>query len=256
MKNLNEIKGLLIDLEGVIYSGDQIIKGAIETISKLKDRFKIRYITNTTTTSRNLIFQNLKSLNLPVNENDIFSPSVAINYFLKDQQINDIHLLANKKIFSDFNEFNINSSDPDAVILGDIYKDFNWQKLNTAFEFLSKKECILIALHKNRYCRRENKIALDLGPFVSALEFASSKKSIVIGKPEKKFFDLSLDSLGFSKKETLMIGDDIISDIGGAKSYGIKAIQVKTGKYQYKDESNSFIQPDLRINSIADLLFF
>ena len=144
---------------------------------------------------------------------------------------------------------------PDAVILGDIYKDFNWQKLNTAFEFLSKKECILIALHKNRYCRRENKIALDLGPFVSALEFASSKKSLVIGKPEKKFFDLSLDSLGFKKKETLMIGDDIISDVGGAKSYGIKAIQVKTGKYQSKDESDEFIQPDLRINSIADLLF-
>ena len=61
MKNLNEIKGLLIDLEGVIYSGDQIIKGAIETIGKLKDKFKIRYITNTTTTSRNLIFQNLKT---------------------------------------------------------------------------------------------------------------------------------------------------------------------------------------------------
>ena len=52
-----------------------------------------------------------------------------------------------------------------------------------------------------------------------------------------------------------MIGDDIISDIGGAKSNDIKAIQVKTGKYQPKDEVDNIIQPDYRINSIADLLF-
>ena len=51
-----------------------------------------------------------------------------------------------------------------------------------------------------------------------------------------------------------MIGDDIFSDIGGAKSNNIKAIQVKTGKYQLKDESQEIIQPDYRINSIADLL--
>ena len=63
------------------------------------------------------------------------------------------------------------------------------------------------------------------------------------------------DSLGFKKNEIMMIGDDIISDIGGAKSNDIKAIQVKTGKYQPKDEVENIIQPDYRINSIADLLF-
>ena len=105
MKNLNEIKGLLIDLEGVIYSGDQIIKGAIETIARLKDKFKIRYITNTTTTSRNLIFQNLKSLNLPVNENDIFSPSIAVNYFLKDKYSVDYKEFFEYLISNSLNKF-------------------------------------------------------------------------------------------------------------------------------------------------------
>ena len=255
MNVLNNFKGLLIDLEGVIYSGEEAIDGSIETIEKLKKKFKIRYLTNTTTTSRNLIFQKLINLNLSVNEEDIFSPSIAINAFLKDKKIKNIFLIANEKINSDFKEFNINSNNPDAVIMGDIYKDFNWDKLNNAFELLLKKECLLIALHKNKYCKRNNKIALDLGPFVNALEYASSKNAIVIGKPEKNFFDLAINSLSLNKNETIMIGDDIVSDIEGAKSNNIKAIQVRTGKFQSNDESDNFIQPDYRINSIADLLF-
>ena len=255
MNVLNNFKGLLIDLEGVIYSGEEVIDGSIETIEKLKKKFKIRYLTNTTTTSRNLIFQKLINLNLSVNEEDIFSPSIAINAFLKDKKIKNISLIANEKINSDFKEFNINSNDPDAVIMGDIYKDFNWDKLNNAFELLLKKECLLIALHKNKYCKRNNKIALDLGPFVNALEYASSKNAIIMGKPEKNFFDLAINSLSLNKNETIMIGDDIVSDIEGAKSNNIKAIQVRTGKFQSNDESDNFIQPDYRINSIADLLF-
>ena len=255
MNILNNFKGLLIYLEGVIYSGEEAIDGSIETIEKLKKKFKIRYLTNTTTTSRNLIFQKLLNLNLSVNEEDIFTPSIAINAFLKDKMIKNISLIANEKINSDFKEFNINSNNPDAVIMGDIYKDFNWDKLNNAFELLLKKECLLIALHKNKYCKRNNKIALDLGPFVNALEYASSKNAIVIGKPEKNFFDLAINSLSLNKNETIMIGDDIVSDIEGAKSNNIKAIQVRTGKFQSNDESDNFIQPDYRINSIADLLF-
>ena len=100
---------------------------------------------------------------------------------------------------------------------------------------------------------REDTISLDLGPFISALEYASNKNAVVIGKPEKDFFDLAINSLNLNKDEILMIGDDIISDIKGSKDNLIKAIQVKTGKYQKHDENSNFIQPDIRIKSINDL---
>ena len=65
--------------------------------------------------------------------------------------------------------------------------------------------------------------------------------------------DLAINSLNLNKDEILMIGDDIISDIKGSKDNLIKAIQVKTGKYQKHDENSNFIQPDIRIKSINDL---
>ena len=244
----------MLDLEGVIYEGDKLIEGARETINKLlSSSFKIKYLTNTTTTSRNLIFKKLLKFKLPLIESDIFSPSIAANIFLKKKNISKIFLLTNQRLQEDFTKFMIDKTKPEAIILGDLYKEFNWERLNEAFQIISENKALIIALHKNKYCKRENKIGLDLGPFVSALEYATSQKSILIGKPEKNFFNLVIEDMRLKKKEVVMIGDDIIADIGGAKNNFINTIQVRTGKFQKKDETNLYPQPDYRINSIMDL---
>ena len=253
MNKIENIKGLLIDLEGVLYSDNKVIDGSIETIDKLRKKYKIRFLTNTTTTSRNSIFKKLINLEFNLKEDDIFTPSIAINHFLKNNNINNIFLMTNPDLVPDFKNFIIDDKSPKAVIIGDIYKEFNWITLNHVFQLINNNECLLIALHKNKYCMREDTISLDLGPFISALEYASNKNEVVIGKPEKDFFDLAINSLNLNKDEILMIGDDIISDIKGSKDNLIKAIQVKTGKYQKHDENSNFIQPDIRIKSINDL---
>jgi len=80
----NNYKGMLLDLEGVIYEGSRLIDGSIETINKLLAHgFKIKYLTNTTTISRRLVFEKLLQFQLPLIESDIFSPAIASNIFLK-----------------------------------------------------------------------------------------------------------------------------------------------------------------------------
>tara|TARA_Y100001970_G_scaffold30297_1_gene37620 strand:+ start:762 stop:1547 length:786 start_codon:yes stop_codon:yes gene_type:complete len=257
MKNVNSFEGLLLDLEGVLYQGDKIIDGAFESINEIKkNNIKIRYLTNTTTTPRKLILNKLIKFGLPVQESDIFSPVIAANNFLNEKKISRIFLLAEKNLIEDFKKMELDTKKPQAVIIGDIYKNFNWDILNKTFQIISDNNSIIIALHKNKYCRRDEKIALDLGPFVSALEYATSSKAFVMGKPEKNFFDLAIKDMNLKYNKVLMIGDDILSDIDGAKKNQIMSIQVKTGKYQKKDESSFYTQPDFRLNSIVDLPSF
>ena len=135
---------------------------------------------------------------------------------------------------------------------GDIYKNFKWEILDRIFKLVYLENSALIALHQNKYCMRDDKISLDLGPFVKAIEYSSGKKSILMGKPEKNFFDLAVKDLEIIKDNILMIGDDITSDIEGSINANLKAIQVKTGKFQEKDLEHT-TQPNYRIESINDL---
>ena len=252
----NNYKGILLDLEGVIYEGSRLIDGSIETINKLLAHgFKIKYLTNTTTISRRLVFEKLLQFQLPLIESDIFSPAIAANIFLKKKNISRISLFTNRYLQEDFTDFVTDDLESEAIILGDLYKEFSWEKLNKAFQIILEANPLIIALHKNRYCKRENKLGLDLGPFVAALEYATSKKSVLIGKPEKNFFNLAIEDIKLKNEEVLMIGDDIIADIGGAKNILLKTIQVKTGKFQKKDETNIYLQPDYRIDSISRLTY-
>ena len=137
--------------------------------------------------------------------------------------------------------------------MGDIYKDFNWDILDKIFKLIHKQDAQIISLHQNKYCVRNNQISLDLGPFVKAIEYASNKSAILMGKPNKNFFDLVIKDLNSHRENILMIGDDIKSDIEGGNQAGLKTIQVKTGKYQSSDDKNS-LQPDARIENINEVL--
>ena len=107
-------------------------------------------------------------------------PAYAINIETGD------NLIINDDILDD-SYFASANAQVNGNILGDLYKEFNWERLDEAFQVMSENDILIIALHKNKYCKQENKIGLDLGPFVTALEYATSKKSILISKPEPKF---------------------------------------------------------------------
>jgi len=255
MKNFENIEALLIDLEGVLYSDRDLIPGSIEALTELKKGgYKLRFLTNTTNSPRKFIFKKLSNFGFDIAEKEIFTPIIATKNYLRDNGVKKISLVTNIEIIEEFNEYEITQKDPEAVIMGDIYKNFNWEILDRIFKLVYVNNAALIALHQNKYCMRDGNVSLDLGPFVKAVEYASNKKSILMGKPEKNFFDLAIKDMNIEKDSVLMIGDDIISDIKGAKDSGLNAIQVKTGKYQNSDCENKISQPDERIDSIVDLL--
>ncbi|GBC89227.1 Sugar-phosphatase AraL [bacterium HR13] len=99
---------------------------------------------------------------------------------------------------------------------------------------------------------KDGKLSLDAGPFIKALEYATEKNAIVIGKPSYEFFTVVLEYLKARPEETLMVGDDIEFDVLGAQKFGMRGCLVKTGKFRDKDLERG-IKPDLIIQSIKEL---
>ena len=247
------IRGLLIDLEGVLYQNGRVIEGAIETIRNLQATgTAFRFLTNTTTISRNRVVSAMTDMGFDVDAAAVFTPAIAAGQFLEARNIRRVHLAAPMELAEDFKSFEQVEENPEAIILGDLHTAFTWQRLDGIFRML-QGGAMLIALHKNRYCRRGEALSLDIGPFVAALEYATRRSALVMGKPDTAFFSSAVENLTLPAGDVMMIGDDMDADIGGALRAGLRAVQVRTGKYNPDDQERDGPQPEARIGSIRDI---
>lgn len=250
------IRGLLLDLEGVLYEAGAAVPGAREAVGELARRgYAIRFLTNTTTHSRRAIARHLGALGFAVDALHLVTPPAAAARLLTGMGATRVHLAAPAGLAEDFRDFELVGDDADgvdAIVLGDLHRGFTWQRLNRLFRLMTRG-VPLIALHRNRVSRRADGISLDLGPFVAALEYAAMAEARVVGKPSAAFFGLALRSLGLPAGEVLMVGDDIEADVAGAKAAGLRAVQVMTGKYRPSDDDHPSAASDGRIASITDL---
>jgi ribonucleotide monophosphatase NagD (HAD superfamily) len=88
---------------------------------------------------------------------------------------------------------------------------------------------------------------------VAGLEYAAGVEAEVVGKPTRSYFDAALADLGAEAADAVMVGDDIEADVGGAKSAGLRAVLVRTGKFREESLAGAEPQPDAVVDSIADV---
>jgi len=250
MKN---IRGFIIDLDGVLYVGNRAIDGAKEAIEYLKENgYPFRCVSNTTRKCRHSVATNLSFLGFNIPENNIFTPPLAAIAYMKYTGKTGYYLLATGDVDTDFKEIKKRGPDmkPEWVIIGDAGDKITYDSMNTAFRFLMDG-AELLALENDRYWMAADGLSLSAGPFVKALEYATGKTATVMGKPSLEFFNLALEDMHLRPEQVAMIGDDIITDIGGAYHAGMKGILVRTGKFRSDSVDTAVIKPACIINSIS-----
>lgn len=229
------IRGVLLDVGGVVYVGAEPLPGAVAAVRRLKDAgFGLRYLTNTTRTPRRGVLGKLRGFGLDVDEGELFMPAIAARRYLEGRGLAP-HLLVHPALEEDF--AGLPGGGSEAVVIGDAADGFAFAALNACFRKLERGADFL-ALAKNRsFQDADGALSLDVGAFVTALEYASGKQAVVLGKPSPDFFAAALDDLGLAPAEAVMIGDDAEADVGGAMASGLAGILVRTGKYRPGDEA-------------------
>ncbi|MCP4391295.1 MAG: TIGR01458 family HAD-type hydrolase [Gammaproteobacteria bacterium] len=249
---------MLIDLDGVIYQGGQLVDGAIGALDWIKtQQIPHLFVTNTTSRPRTALLEKFQSLGFSARLDEVMTPVVAANQWLNDHQMRKVALFVPTATQQDFGSFDVVALDQDsavdAVVIGDLGEAWDFQMLNRAFQFLMQDpQPRLVALGMTRYWRGKNGLQLDVAPFIKALEHAACCEAVVVGKPAEAFFAASLAILQASVDQALMIGDDIIGDVDAAQRCGIRGIQVRTGKFRDSDLEGG-VQPYAMLDSIADL---
>ena len=142
-------------------------------------------------------------------------------------------------------------SEYNCVVIGDAVGEFSYKNLNEAFQIITDTGCPLYSLGKGKFYREDGKLMLDVGPFAALLEFATEKPAIIVGKPSQDFFLTALKDMNVEANSAVMIGDDIVSDCGGAQSCGLQGVLVRTGKFRQTDENHPKVKPDVIVDNLA-----
>ena len=252
---MNDQYGFLIDMDGVIYSGGQLIPGAVDFIGALLDQDRpFMFLTNNSQRTRRDIMTRLNRLSISVSEKHIFTCADATAAYLARQKPGGTaYVIGEGGLLTALHEqgFSVVDKDPDFVVIGEC-RTFNAEMMEAALNLLIGG-AKFIATNLDQNCPTSDGMRPGCGALVSMLERASGKKAFSVGKPSPVMMRGARKELSLDAKRTVMIGDTMSTDILGGHQLGYYTILVLSGTTRSEDLATYSYRPDMVVGSIADI---
>ena len=246
--------GYLIDMDGVLYRGSDLIPGADAFIRQLrKRRIPFRFLTNNSQRTRRDVVAKLARMGIEAEENDVFTCAMATARFLAKQKPGGTaFVIGEGGLLTALhqNGFAVVDHDPDYVVVGE-GRTFNLEMVEAAVRMLTKG-AKLIATNLDPSCPTQNGIRPGCGAMVAMLESATGLKAFGIGKPNPIMMRAACDELGLQPDECVMIGDTMETDILGGTQLGMHTVLVLTGGTQTSDLARFAYRPEYVVDSLGE----
>jgi HAD superfamily hydrolase (TIGR01458 family) len=267
-ERLAGVRGLILDLDGVLVLRGALLPGADAAIAALDAR-GIPYVigTNMSLTSRDTLSRELTRGGLPVPADRIVSAASTASALARRRfGTAPLYVMGSADAMTEFAGLRLLTHDEAAepgataaaVIVGDAGEEFTPRNIQSAFRLL-RDGAAFVAMHKNRWWITPSGVLLDSGSYVAALEFATERRAQVTGKPSRAFFGEGVRRLGVARGQVAMVGDDLWNDIRGAQTAGLHGVFVRSGKHgeaelDHASRSRGGRAPDAIAPSIVEVV--
>lgn len=247
--------GYLIDMDGVIYRGSQLIPGADRFIAELlANNIPFLFLTNNSQRTRRDVATKLQRLGIEVGEEHVFTCAMATARFLAQQKPSGTaYVIGEGGLLTALhrNGYAIVDKDPDYVVIGE-GRNFNFEMAEAALGMVLSG-AKLVATNLDPNCPTQTGMRPGCGALVALLESASGIRAFSVGKPSPVMMRAARMELGLTADRTIVIGDTMETDILGGVQLGYRTILVLSGGTAREDLSRYAYRPDKVVDSIADL---
>jgi len=249
--------GLMIDMDGVIYAGEELIKGADVFVKRLlKDKIPFTFLSNNSSKSRADAVEKLAKLGIKVTEKHIYTSAMATATFLTDHYPDcSAHLLGEGGLLKSLKNAGIRMTDkkPDLVVLGE-GQEFSLDKVHKAVDMILAG-ARFIATNRDPSPRREGWNNLGIAATAAMIEEASGREPFVIGKPSPVMMRSAAAYMGLQPEDVTVIGDTMETDIIGGIYMGFKTILVLSGIADKEQLIKYGYRPHLVVDSVDEIEF-
>ena len=250
---MNDIRGLIFDIDGVLTFQGRTYPNAIEVVDTLRAKSMVlRFLTNSTLKSRASCTEKLRQSGFQILEDEVITASYATAVYLRSQNPVSCWVMVDREGIQEFNEFIQDTDNPEYIVIGDNRSQFDFDHLNKALRHLVKG-AKLIAMQSELIDTSMGDMELNVGSWVGMLERAAGVRAVSIGKPNPFVFEMALHSMHLDKNDVIMVGDRITTDIHGANQFGLRSVLIKTGEFDEGDLTNG-VEPTYVFETIDELL--
>lgn len=252
------ILGYLLDLDGTVYLGDQLIDGAADAILRLRARGRrLVFLTNKPLYSRSDYARKLTLLGIKTTRDQVINSSyVLASHLAKSDPGAKVYAIGEPPLLEELTDAGLSiCDDTDQIeyVIAAFDRSFDYNKLNIGFQAIMNG-AHFVATNPDRTCPVKGGEIPDAAGVIAALEATTGKKvEIVFGKPSALMVSAAIDRLGVEHNKCIMVGDRLETDMKMAKDSGLIAILTLTGVTSRSQLASSEIQPDYIINDISEL---
>ncbi|WP_167598099.1 HAD-IIA family hydrolase [Leeuwenhoekiella sp. ZYFB001] len=247
-------KGFLIDMDGVIYSGNDLIPGADTFIQTLQDReIPFLFMTNNSQRSPIDVVNKLRPMGIHIKEENVYTSAMATAWFLGFTKPNGTaYVLGEGGLLSSLHEngYSLVTQDPDYVVVGE-GRNFTLEMANNAVDMILGG-AKLIATNLDPSPKKIGWSNLGIKAIVKMIEEATGRKAFSVGKPSPVMMRAARKKLGLTTDQTIVIGDTMDTDILGSIQMGYKTILTLSGVSKQEEIGTYAFGPDMVIDSLKD----
>jgi NagD protein len=247
--------GYLIDMDGVLYRGSELIPGADTFIERLReDGVPFRLLTNNSQRTRRDVAAKLARMGIGVEEEHVFTSAMATARFLAQQKPGGTaFVIGEGGLLTALHEngYAVVDHEPDYVVVGE-GRTFNLELVEAAVRMILGG-AKLIATNLDPNCPTQDGLRPGCGAMAAMLEIATGVRAFSVGKPSAVMMRAARKELGLTTEQTTMIGDTMETDILGGVQLGFHTVLVLSGGTRPEDLQRYAYRPDVVVGSLAEL---
>jgi len=248
-------KNYLIDMDGVLVKGKELIPGADGFIERLKaNENKFLILTNNPLYTQRDLEHRLKTSGLNVPADNIFTSAIATAKFLQNQRPNGTaFVIGETGLTQALHDVGYVQTDtnPDYVVLGEV-NTYNFEIVTKAIRLINDG-ALFIATNPDTTGPLESGIVPATGAMAALIEKATGKAPFFVGKPNPLMMRSALRYLGVHSENTVMVGDRMDTDVVAGVMSGLETILVLSGVSTREDVERYPYRPGKIVNSVADI---
>ena len=247
--------GFLIDMDGVLYRGVDLLPGAGEFVRELRTReIPFRFLTNNSQRTRRDVVAKMARMGIEVEEEQVFTSAMATARFLARQKPGGTaYVIGEGGLLTALHEngYAVVDHSPDYVVVGE-GRTFNLELVEAAVRMILGG-ATLIATNLDPNCPTSNgSVRPGCGAMVAMLETATGVKAFSVGKPSPIMMRAARKELGLTTDETTMIGDTMETDILGGGQLGFHTVLVLSGGTKREDLKRYPYRPEIVVENLAE----